>query len=688
MPRLFPQFALGVAILLVSPLATALGFGPSSTPTTLGQHLNFAASIVLDVDETMSRDCLTADVMAGDFKVAPRNVRAVLEATRDPTQRIVRVTTTIAIDEPVVTVDISVGCGSHISRRFVAFIDPPSLRLAESGVSETVPLPAQGVDSQTASLADIARQADASRRPAANGAAADNEARPPRIARRAPRGPERSVVARAASTPPARSRHANASARTARSATRTALVAPPRSVGARLRLEAPRLLAAAAPAAAASAGSAAAALPSVVAPSVSLPAVPAGAALALAMPTPPASASASSDPAVDAQQRERIQLLEAGLARVRADSQATQQTVADLQARLRQAEGERYRNGFVYVLVATTLLGILVAIALWLLRPRQRRTARWFDAQASQQARAARTERWPAPLPPPAAASIPALTTGDSSHDWSEHPVNALPSTGPATIGGLEVTTVLGPEVSRPVFETESPSEAAGSVRKNAELTMEELIDLEQQAEFFVVLGQDEAAISLLDGYMQGTGGKSPLPYLQLLEIHQRRGEQASYDRVRKGFDERFHAHAPDWSSDLHQGRALDAYPQTVARLQSLWATPMSAMQALDNLLFRRQAAEETFDFPAYRELLFLYSIARELSGNVETDFGSIDLFLPLEGATAEQLEEEEEEEENQDAGQTAAGRPSVDLDVSNWPEDATMSDLLIRRNPGRRGAG
>ena len=28
---------------------------------------------------------------------------------------------------------------------------------------------------------------------------------------------------------------------------------------------------------------------------------------------------------------------------------------------------------------------------------------------------------------------------------------------------------------------------------------MEELIDLEQQAEFFVVLGQDEAAIALLD---------------------------------------------------------------------------------------------------------------------------------------------------------------------------------------------
>ena len=54
---------------------------------------------------------------------------------------------------------------------------------------------------------------------------------------------------------------------------------------------------------------------------------------------------------------------------------------------------------------------------------------------------------------------------------------------------------------------------------------MEELIDLEQQAEFFVVLGQDEAAMSLLEAYIDGTG-KSPLPYLQLLEIHQRRDDR------------------------------------------------------------------------------------------------------------------------------------------------------------------
>ena len=645
----------------------ALGFGPSNTQTALGQHLNFVASVVLDRDETVSRDCVYADVYAGDAKIAPRNVRAVLEGTRDPTQRIVRVTTAVVIDEPIVTIEVSVGCGSRLSHRFVTFIDPPSLQLAEAGTSETVSLPSPVIDSQTASLADLARQADASRRRGAVDSSISDSDRSSRSARAAPRA-RRIAVASDASAAPMRARHRHASAK-ASPAARTALQAPPRTSGARLRLEAPRLLAAAA-----SAASAAAPTPAMVAAPIAAPVALPAAALAL----PPA--VAASESTSEAAQRERIQALEAGLERVRNDSQATRQTVASLQARLRQAEGERYSNWLVYALSATTLLGILVAAALWLLRPRQRRRARWFDAQASQQARAGRSSvQPPATRQLPDAGPIPAAETSEAGLLWTDHPVNVSPMTRPATIGGLEVTTVLGPEVSQAAFES-STIGAVAAARKTADLSMEELIDLEQQAEFFVVLGQDEAAMSLLDGYMQGTDGKSPLPYLQLLEIHQRRGEQADYDRVRKSFNKRFNAYAPDWSSDLHFGRALEEYPQTVARLQSLWATPLSAMQALDNLLFRRHAAEATFDFPAYRELLFLYSIAREISGNVETDFGSIDLFLPLEGAAAE----EHKEGVNPNEVETGAGELGVDLDVSSWPEDAAMSDLLLRR----RGVG
>lgn len=691
MPRLSLPFALGTAILLVSPAAMALGFGPTRTQTTLGQQLNFSASVMVEAGETVPRDCVTAEVFAGDYPVAARNVRAVLETTRDPGQRIVRVTTAVAIDEPIVTIEVSIGCGSRVSRRFVAFIDPPSLRLAEAEASETVPLPGRQIDSQTALLADIARQADASRRPGRSVAVAADGERPaprPRRAARPPVAPD-VAVASAAPPPPPRARRQSAAARPTTPRTRTALVAQPRVAGARLRLDPPRALSAPpTPATQTAVVAPAAAVAMLPAPAASGPA----ATLALASPVPPlmaqvaavaAAAAGASQPAASAEQ-ERIQALEASVARMHSESQATQQTVAALQARVRQAEEARFRNPLVYILIATTLLGVLAAAALWWLRPRQRARARWYEAQAARQARVARAgpstaaglASQPAPLsrpmplssPPSRVAPRPEASRIEAPSGWG---AGTTSTSTQASIGGLEVTTVLGPELSRPSLEPFIGG--AANPRHGGELTMEELIDLEQQAEFFVVLGQDEAAMTLLEGYIHGGGGMSPLPYLQLLEIHQRRGEQPQYDRVRQSFNERFNANAPDWSSDLHLGRTLDDYPQTVAELQSLWTTPLSAMQVLDNLLFRREKAEQTFDFPAYRELLFLYSIAREISGNVETDSGSIDLFLPLEEVVA---------------AHSQYGALEVDLDVSQWPEDAAMSDLLSRPRPaGRRGA-
>jgi hypothetical protein len=159
-------------------------------------------------------------------------------------------------------------------------------------------------------------------------------------------------------------------------------------------------------------------------------------------------------------------------------------------------------------------------------------------------------------------------------------------------------------------------------------MSAEELIDLEQQAEFFVVLGQDDAAIDLLMGHVRSTGGVSPLPYLKLLEIYRRRGEREPYDRIRERFNRRFNAYAPEWDVDPEQGLSLEGYPEVMQRLQDVWGAPSQAMDLLDTALFKRDAGP-TFDVPAYRELLFLYSTARDLA---ERDVGpdGVDLLLPL----------------------------------------------------------
>jgi hypothetical protein len=165
------------------------------------------------------------------------------------------------------------------------------------------------------------------------------------------------------------------------------------------------------------------------------------------------------------------------------------------------------------------------------------------------------------------------------------------------------------------------------------DVSIEELIDLEQQAEFFVVLGQDEAAVDLLVDHLRSTGGGSPLPYLKLLEIYSRTGDHGAYERNRARFNHRFNAYAPEWGSDLAHGRSLEDYPGILPRLEQVWPRPLDAMAELEALLFRKSRGE-LFELPAYREVLFLYALARDLLDREGVDSGSVDLLLPLADGT------------------------------------------------------
>jgi hypothetical protein len=176
-----------------------------------------------------------------------------------------------------------------------------------------------------------------------------------------------------------------------------------------------------------------------------------------------------------------------------------------------------------------------------------------------------------------------------------------------------------------------SPDALLHAAEPEREMSVEELIDLEQQAEFFVVLGQDEAAIDLLMGHLRSSGGASPLPYLKLLEIYRRREQRDAFERIRERFNRRFNAYAPDWQSDPRQGRTLLDYPKVIGQVELLWARPAQAMKALEASLFRRDADSSPFDLPAYRELLFLYAVARDLSER-ESALPGVDLLLPIGG--------------------------------------------------------
>jgi hypothetical protein len=216
-------------------------------------------------------------------------------------------------------------------------------------------------------------------------------------------------------------------------------------------------------------------------------------------------------------------------------------------------------------------------------------------------------------------------------------------------------------------------------------LSIEEHIDIDQQAEFLVVLGQDEAAIDLLLEHLRGTGGTSPLPYLRLMQIYRRRGDQAAYERTRERFNQRFNALAPQWQADPGVERSLEHYPEAMTAIAQAWATPLDAMAVIESLLFRRGTEDERFDLPAYEELLFLYWLTRELQQRADAPPSQVDVLLPIDEGQAEVSVIQRAEAPRRsaaaydttavitqvevDAGKAQA-QAKVDLDLSTVPAD------------------
>jgi pilus assembly protein FimV len=569
--------ATGTALWIAAMPAHAIGFGRVSNATQLGQPLDFVAVVRLDADEQLGPECVSAEVQSGENRLAPGQIRVSLEGPVDSNTRSVRVSTAALIDEPVVTVSVTLGCTAKITRRFVAFVDPPLINVAQTAAVEAAPMraetPAASPPSAPTAAAPVPRAEIAPSRPLPERTTSTRQSTRPAATR------TRSIAsAREPATPRA--------AKPRRTPPRQSAVARAATGGPRLQLET------AAP---------------VVARAASAAAPPPAAPTAVAAVE--SASAARPDPVADqlAAERQRIQVLEEGLATLSKRSQATQASLATIQARLKDAESERYANPLVYVLAA--IVGLLALAVVWLgwRQSRARRSGQW----------------WAGPAAEPGPSQLPLAVAAEP-----EAPAASSASAMPLADDAFAVSSVIdggGPTVPVP-----EPAR---------ELSVEELIDLEQQVEFFVVLGQDEAAIELLMSHVRSDGGNSPLPYLKLLEIYRRRGEREAYQRVRERFNRSFNAYAPDWESDPQQGRSLTDYPDTIARLQRLWSSPTRTMGTLEASLFRRNRTDETFDLPAYRELLLLYSVARDLAEHPDAPpVGAVDLLLPFDGAAEEPI--------------------------------------------------
>ena len=124
------ELILCCAALAVTFGVQAVGFGAVSPSTVLGQPLNVTIPIHLDTGERLAAECVSAEVISGESRIPPEEVRVQVQPGNGPAEWIARITTLGAIQEPVVEVSISAGCERRFMRRFTAFADPPQNLLA------------------------------------------------------------------------------------------------------------------------------------------------------------------------------------------------------------------------------------------------------------------------------------------------------------------------------------------------------------------------------------------------------------------------------------------------------------------------------------------------------------------------------------------------------------------------------
>jgi len=591
----------------VATLASAAGFDGGGTAAVLGQPLAFVTQVRLDPGESLEPACVAAEVMAGDRVLPASQVRTSIESQTDGGARI-RVATSLAMDEPVISVALSVGCQVRLTRNYIVLADPP----------ETAPVAASPVATAPAFAAKPA-DADAQwRAPSAPTPAQTTEAAPREVAAALVAAPLPTPAPARAAAPPASPR---------------AVVRPQR--------QAPRRVQTGAPAPRIRAPTAEAPRRGVVAdPPASLrldfvEPVPSAdaAAVELALEAVAQAASAARAQAAAASAAAaRMAALERNVERLGAEAQASRDEAAQARAQLEDAGSGRW------LLPLTVLVALLAGLTAWLawrLSNLQRdRQQVWQDAVMSPPVLPVAADNPPSRQ---ATSPIPFVTSeiqlpASSMAAARRHAASSWPSIAAGQAGATAadpaavVVATDMPAVQRTEVLAAGPRVDDSAPR---DVSIEELIDLEQQAEFFVVLGQDEAAVELLMQHLRDTGGGSPLPYLKLLEIHHRSGDRAAYERMRLRFNQRFNAYAPEWGVDLQAGRSLEDYAGILPRLQQVWARPLDAMAELEALLFRKSRGE-LFELPAYREVLFLYALARDLLDREAVDPQHVDLLLPL----------------------------------------------------------
>lgn len=139
--------------------------------------------------------------------------------------------------------------------------------------------------------------------------------------------------------------------------------------------------------------------------------------------------------------------------------------------------------------------------------------------------------------------------------------------------------------------------------------------DILDQAEVFMAHGHGDLAVHLLQEHLREAPTESPVPWLLLLDLLHREGNTDGYDAAsaecRRHFNINLAGHPI--SQDSEPGPGLEAYPHLLEQLVKVWNTPGIDAFFQDLIYDNRGGTRMGFEPGAYREILLLRAISRDV---------------------------------------------------------------------------
>lgn len=527
----------------------------------IGHTLDLSVLIQTGEGEEVSANCIRAEIFHADVPQATPRV-SVTPGRDGSTPVLVRIESSAMVDEPVVTVVVRANCGSTMQRRYVLLADFP--------VVPDVPAVSTPV-APTVSLIQVPAEAspEASSVSAAPGPTASSTPPP---AKPKPRKKVGSPTAQPGPRPGKSTEKA-----------KRAVAAAPRAVGqAVLKLDPLDVL------------------------------------------SDRVDASDSFmdfSPAEDALRYGRqIVSLENDLKALRTQSASNEKLMLELRNKLQQAEQNQMSAGLLYALVAALVVSLLMLLWLWRVRQadKQAASAWWNPAHQIVPTGAGATEP---PDTRPHGLALETMTNAAAQPvvvPGSAKTTPVVPQKVPTALpmpdaSGLDVDLDMAFSAPMPLDGGVDNATANVPFETNSirHISLDPILDVRQQAEFFVSLGQTDRALVILKKQIAETAEPNPLLYLDLIALYHSLGMKADFREQRDTFHRLFNGIIPDFPAYNLPGRDLESYPEVVSVLVRLWPR-MDALAFLSACIFHdeQRMSRQTYELIAFKDLLMLHALA------------------------------------------------------------------------------